>query len=73
MTSFHRNFDEGFWFATTNARQIINDIYVVSNQVICIDSTIKKVRIHITSLIERINNGWLPNDKELEIPLYDIQ
>jgi hypothetical protein len=72
MTSFHKNFDEGFWFAVTNANQIIHDKYIKSNEVVCIDCTKNKVRGHLLNLIDKINNGWLPSDKEIEKPIYDI-
>ena len=71
MTSFHRNFDEGFWFATTLARQIVKEEYVISNQVVCIDCTVQRVRRHLVKLIENINSGWLPNENEIEDPRYD--
>lgn len=71
MTSLHRNFEEGFWFATTLARQIINEEYVTSKQVVCIDCTNRKVRRHLTLLIKKINSGWLPGDGEIEKPFYD--
>ena len=71
MTSFHRNFDEGFWFAATLARQIINDQYVESRQVICIDCTKRQVRQYLIDLVDKLNNGWLPCDREYKQPLYD--
>jgi hypothetical protein len=71
MTTFHNNFNEGFWFAVTNANQIINEVSVISNQVVCIDCTRMKVRRHILNLIHKINNGWLPTDAEFEAPIYD--
>jgi hypothetical protein len=73
MTSFHKNFDEGFWFAATNARQTINDNYVTSEQVVCIDCTTRKVRGHLIALIEMINSNWLPSGNEIKAPTYDIQ
>lgn len=71
MTSFHKNFDEGFWFAVTVAKQIINDVYVTSHQVVCIDCTQLKVRKHLLNLIDKINNGWLPSDDGFEKPGYN--
>lgn len=71
MTTYHKNFSEGFWFAATNANQIINDAYVISNEIICIDCTNRKTRGFIINLINKINNGWLPSDSEIERPEYD--
>jgi len=67
VTTAHRNFGEGFWFATTLANDDNFDI----DKVVCIDFTIKKVKKHLTKLIEKINNGWLPSDEEIEIAEYD--
>jgi hypothetical protein len=72
MTTSHTNFNEGLWFAATNAHQIINGNYIPSNQVVCIDCTAKKVRKHLINLIEKINRGWLPSDSEVENLTYDI-
>ena len=71
MTSFHKNFDEGFWFAAAVAQQIINDVYVTSHQIVCIDCTQEKVRNHLINLIAKINDGWLPPDNEFQKPVYD--
>jgi hypothetical protein len=60
LTAFHKNFDEGFWFSVVVAKQIINDVYVESNQVVCVDCTSKKVRKRLIRLIARINDGWIP-------------
>ena len=71
MTSFHKNFEEGFWFALTVAKQTINDVHITSHQVVCIDCTQQKVRKHLLKLLDKINNGWLPSDNEFEKPVYD--
>ncbi len=71
MTTSHQNFGEGFWFATTTAYATINDKYLITDKVICIDFTIHGVENHLINLIDKINNGWLPSDEEIEIPLYD--
>lgn len=72
MTAFNINFDEGFWFAATVAQQIINEEYILSTQVICIDCTSRKVRGHLINLIEKLNSGWLPEDIEgVVAPVYD--
>lgn len=67
MTTAHENFSEGFWFATTLAY----DAYQETDKVICLDFTKRKVKKHLTGLIEKINNGWLPNDEEVELAEYD--
>jgi hypothetical protein len=71
MTCFHKNFDDGFWFSAVVAKQIINEIYVESNQLICVDCTSKKVRGHLVRLVGMINEGWIPSDEEVQIPVYD--
>lgn len=63
-TSFHNNFDEGFWFAAVTAHQIINDVYIETTEVICIDCTRDGVQEHLVNLIDKINNDWLPSDNE---------
>ena len=67
MTTAHENFSEGFWFATTLA----HDPNVEIDKVVCLDFTKRKVKKHLTELIERINNGWLPSDEEIELAEYD--
>jgi hypothetical protein len=71
MTTFHKNFNEGFWFAATVAKQVVNDVSVTSHKVVCIDCTTHKVRNHLIGLILKINNGWLPSENEFEKPAYD--
>jgi hypothetical protein len=73
MLTFHRNFSEGFWFATSAANPSIDDQYVTIESVICIDLTIKRVRTHLKQLIEAFNNGELPSDNEIELPQYDYE
>ena len=67
MTTMHRNFGEGFWFASTLAYDGEKEI----NKVVCIDFTTRKVKKHLTELVEKINNGWLPSDEEIESAEYD--
>ncbi|MEM6719046.1 MAG: hypothetical protein AAF611_07020 [Bacteroidota bacterium] len=67
ITTAHNNFGEGFWFATTLAYDDNFDI----DKVVCIDFTKRKVKRHLINLIEKINNGWLPNDAEVELAPYD--
>ena len=67
MTTMHRNFGEGFWFASTLAYDGEKEI----NKVVCIDFTTRKVKKHLTELVEKINNGWLPSNEEIELAEYD--
>ena len=67
MTTSHGNFSEGFWFATTLA----HDPKIEIDKVVCMDFTKRKVKKHLTELIDRINNGWLPTDEEIELAEYD--
>ena len=67
VTTAHQNFSEGFWFATTLAY----DGFKETDKVVCLDFTKRKVKKHLTDLIEKINNGWLPSDEEIELEEYD--
>ena len=67
MTTMHRNFGEGFWFASTLAYDGEKEI----NKVVCIDFTTRKVKKHLTELVKKINKGWLPSDEEIELAIYD--
>lgn len=69
MTSSHKNFDEGFWFATTVARQIVYDKHVTSAEVVCVDCTSRHVRQYLIDLIHKINENWLPGENESKDPL----
>ncbi|WP_010137168.1 hypothetical protein [Ochrovirga pacifica] len=67
MTTMHRNFSEGFWFASTLAHNEEKEI----NKLVCIDFTTRKVKKYLNELVEKINNGWLPSDEEIELAKYD--
>jgi hypothetical protein len=67
MTTFHNNFSEGFWFATTFTYDGCKDCDVV----VCIDFTTKGVKNHVAELIIKIDNNWLPSDEAFEDPVYD--
>ncbi|WP_245758225.1 hypothetical protein [Bizionia echini] len=67
VTTAHQNFSEGFWFASTLAHDPYNEI----DKVVCLDFTHRKVKKHLTVLIDKINNGWLPSDEEIELAEYD--
>jgi hypothetical protein len=67
ITTAHKNFSEGFWFAAIAAQNEENWI----NALICLDFTKKGVKKIILSLMEKINNDWLPSEEETEPPYYD--
>ncbi len=67
ITTAHKNFSEGFWFASFVVQNEENWI----NTLICLDFTKKGVKNNIISLIEKINNDWLPSEEEIESPFYD--
>lgn len=67
MTSAHKNFGEGFWFAGV----VASDRDKVMDKVVCIDFTKRKVKNNLIELIDKINNDWLPNDDEIELAIYD--
>ncbi len=68
MTSMHKNFGEGFWFATVLASDGEEEI----DKVVCLDFTKRKVKRHLSKLIEKINIGWLPTNNEIELAEYDL-
>lgn len=67
LTTAHQNFSEGFWFASTLAY----DSYTEIEKVVCLDFTKRKVKKHLLELIDKINNGWLPSEEEIENAEYD--
>ncbi len=60
MTTWHDDFKEGVWFALT----VAYDDYKEINAVVCIDMTEQGEKERIGSLLEAINNGWLPSDRD---------
>ncbi len=56
ITTMHRNFEEGFWFASVLACYDEKEI----EKVICIDFTSRKVKNCLIELVKKINKGWLP-------------
>ena len=62
ISTTHENIEEGFWFATTVAKEVKFEIEIV----VCLDLTKKKIKNHLIDLIQKINNGWLPSNKEIE-------
>ncbi|WP_405605931.1 hypothetical protein [Polaribacter sp. Asnod1-A03] len=67
ITTCHQNFSEGFWFSAIAA----HDSDKVIDTIVCLDFTKRKVKRHLIELIEKINNGWLPSDEEIELAEYD--
>lgn len=67
ITTAHKNFGEGFWFASTLAH---DDNFNI-DKVVCLDFTKRKVRKHLIDLIQKINNSWLPSDDKVELAKYD--
>ncbi len=65
MTTFHRNFDEGFWFAIQVACATSYDKDIPINIVVCIDLTGQGMENYITELLGKIKIGWLPSDIEV--------
>lgn len=58
MTTWHNQFEEGFWFALNTAY----DDHVDIDKVICIDLTNKDHHEILSELLFKMNEGWLPND-----------
>lgn len=71
MTTSSKNFDEEFWFAIQSAYATAYDKYIPIDKVICIDMTQQGVKKYLVALVEKIKNGWLPSDNEIEVPKYD--
>ena len=57
MTSFHRNFDEGFWFATTVAKATTHEDHIPIETVICVDMTQQGVRKYLLELVDKIKKA----------------
>jgi len=58
MTTWHHDFDEGFWFSVAAAyheKELIDKV-VVANL------TAKNYEFRIKELLEKIRAGWLPPD-----------
>ena len=58
MTTWHRDFDEGFWFFVTTAsreKEIIE-------QVVVANITEESYEVRIKDLVAKISSGWLPPD-----------
>lgn len=58
MTTFHSDFDEGFWFATFVAAHPT----IIIERVLVANLTQHDYSNRIIELIEKINFGWLPPD-----------
>ena len=57
MTTWHNNFNQGFWFALTSAY----DDYIEIDKVVCLDLTKTGYKEQLTNLLSKINKGWLPS------------
>jgi hypothetical protein len=58
MTTWHHDFDEGFWFSVTTAyheEQLIDKVIVAN-------LTEKNYEFRIKELVEKIQAGWFPPD-----------
>lgn len=53
MTTAHKNFGEGFWFAAV----VASDDWVEINKVVCLDFTTRKVENYLTELLQKIKEG----------------
>jgi hypothetical protein len=62
MTTWHHDFDEGFWFAITSAYPTINSEYITIDKVVCLDMTEKGEKQRLIDLVIKINSGWIPLD-----------
>ena len=58
MTTWHKDFEEGFWFSITSAYDGNKEI----SSVVCLDLTENGNKSKLSSLLSAINNGWLPDD-----------
>lgn len=59
MTTWHNNFEEGFWFAISSAFEDGKDI----NKVVCLDLTENGYLKKLQKLLHQTNEGWLPSDE----------
>jgi hypothetical protein len=58
MTTWHHDFDEGFWFSV----KIANHETELINKVVVANLTTGNFQFRIKELIEKIQLGWLPSD-----------
>lgn len=71
MTTFHSNFDEGFWFAIYSAFATVYEEYIPIQKIVCLDLTEQGVKKYLLLLTEKMKTDWLPPDEEIVIPKYD--
>ncbi|MFB6320857.1 hypothetical protein, partial [Saccharicrinis sp. FJH54] len=57
MTTWHNDFNEGVWFAITNAFVDYKEI----NKIVCLDLTNLGERNRLIDIILKIKTGWLPD------------
>jgi hypothetical protein len=58
MTTWHEDFGEGVWFALINAYVKHKEI----NKIVCLDLTEEGEKNNLLRVIDKIKNGWLPED-----------
>jgi hypothetical protein len=67
ITTWHKNFDEGFWFALNAAF----DGDKLIDKVVCIDYTTSGVKNYLVELLDKFHQKWLPSEEEILMPKYD--
>lgn len=60
MTTWHNDFEEGVWFALW----VAYDDYKEIQSVVCIDMSESGESQRLTDLVNAINGGWLPSDRD---------
>ncbi|WP_338769370.1 hypothetical protein WAF17_09710 [Bernardetia sp. ABR2-2B] len=56
------NFEDSFWFTYTS---IYDDNFLI-DKIVCIDFTTQKIKNQLIELIEKVNNGFILNNKPNE-------
>lgn len=57
VTTWHDDFDEGFWFAATAA----NHSVITIDKVVCVILGKRDYKKRLQELINKINEGWFPD------------
>jgi hypothetical protein len=58
MTTWHGDFEEGFWFAA----MVAYDETIPISVVVCLNLTVNCCKGYLANLIDKITIGWLPGD-----------
>jgi hypothetical protein len=58
ITTGHSDFNQRFWFASTAACDGKKEVH----RVVCINLSKNQYERKLLELIDRINNGWLPEE-----------